>query len=41
MPAQGILDAERVFVEPAETERSEVHVPFAVVDLDQADVFAA
>lgn len=37
---QGILDPERVLVEPAEAERSEIHVPFVVVDLDQADVFA-
>lgn len=41
VPAQGILDPERVLVEPAEAERSEVHVPFVVVDLDQAEVFAS
>ena len=28
-------------MEPAETERSEVRVPVAVIDLDQADVLAA
>ena len=40
LTAEGIFDPEGVLVEPAEAERSEVHVPFVVVDLDQADVFA-
>lgn len=41
LPAQGILDPERLFVQPAEAERSEVHVPLPIVDLDEADVLPA
>jgi len=37
LTAEGILDPERVLVEPAEAERAEVHVPFVVVDLDYAE----
>lgn len=34
--AEGILDAERALVEAAEAEGAEVHVPFAIVDGDEA-----
>ena len=40
LTAEGVLDAERVFMEAAEAERPEVHVPLAIIDLDEPDVFA-
>ena len=41
LTAVNVLDQVGPFVEPAQAERAEVHIPFAVIDLDQADVFAA
>jgi hypothetical protein len=36
-----ILDLEGAFVKAAQSERAEVHIPFRVIDLDEANVFAA
>jgi hypothetical protein len=38
---RGILDGEGALVESAQAERAEVDIPFAVVDLNQADGFLA
>jgi len=38
--AEGVLDLHVPLEEPPELERPEVHVPDAVVDFLQADVFA-
>ena len=39
LPAERVLDEEGALMESAQAERAEVDVPFAIVDLDQADVF--
>lgn len=36
LPAECVLDEEGALVESAQAERTEVDVPFAVVDLDEA-----
>ena len=36
-----ILDLEGAFMKAAEAERAEVDIPFPIIDLDEADVFAA
>ena len=37
LPAEGILDQAGALMEAAQAERAEVDIPFAIVDLDQAD----
>ena len=41
VPAERVLDEEGALMESAQAERAEVDVPFAVVDLDEADIFLA
>jgi len=41
VPAERVLDEEGALVESAQAERAEVDIPFAVVDLDEPDVFLA
>ena len=40
LAAEGILNREGAFVEAAQAQRAEVDVPFAVIDLDEADPLA-
>ncbi len=37
MPAERILDEQGALVESTQSERAEVDIPYAVVDLDQSD----
>ena len=39
--AEGVLDAEKPFVQPPELDGTKVQVPLAVVDFGEADVLAA
>jgi hypothetical protein len=38
VPAERILDEEHSLVESAKSERAEVDIPFAIIDLDESDV---
>ena len=41
MPAERIFNQQGALMESAQADGAEVHVPFAVIDLHQADVFLA